>query len=183
MSKFSLNAEHSQPQSPPPSPSFPEPSHFAALAEKLQGTAQALLSFCRAMPQEQSPVQDGAGNNGAFAAAGSAADLEDGPACDEGDNPGASGETRCYHFSPLVLRQENELLDAQNVDDFHGLFYNAYTSLAGLTALMENIRAEAEIDGSIVHILARELKRTEDLLFQIHDAYSTVCLVEQPATA
>ena len=38
--------------------------------------------------------------------------------------------------------------------------------------------AEAEIDGAVIHILARELKRVEDLLFKIQDTYSTVELVE-----
>ena len=47
---------------------------------------------------------------------------------------------------------------------------------------MEHVEAEAAIDGVVVHILARELKRTENLIFRIQDAYSTVERLAMPET-
>ncbi len=135
---------------------------FTTLAAMLQSTAEALLSVRLAQldtcPEDTTSEHDKIGESGSY-----------GP---------DSGEIRNLHFSPLALRQEQELLEEQEVDDFRGLLFNAYTSLVGFTSLMENVEAEAEFDGVVIHILAREFKRTERLLYKMQDAYSTVELVE-----
>lgn len=87
-------------------------------------------------------------------------------------------EIRCYRFSPLAIRCEQELFKDQEAESLREVLFNASSSVTAFTALLEQIDAEAELEGVVVHILARELKRVENLLFKIQDAYSTVELVE-----
>lgn len=87
-------------------------------------------------------------------------------------------EIRCYRFSPLAIRCEQELFEDQEAESLREVLFNASSSVTVFTALLEQIDAEAELEGVVVHILARELKRVENLLFKIQDAYSTVELVE-----
>ena len=87
-------------------------------------------------------------------------------------------EMRTYRFSALALRCERELLQEHKARDLRELVFYACSSLTAFTALLELINPEAEVDGAVVHIWARELKRVEDLLFKIQDACSTVELVE-----
>jgi len=87
-------------------------------------------------------------------------------------------EIRRYRFSSLAVRYERELLEEQDTGNFHGLLCNVADSLAAFTALMENVDAEADFDGKILHLLGRELGRISDLVFRMQDAYSTVELME-----
>ncbi|MFT4301345.1 MAG: glycosyl transferase [Desulfovibrio sp.] len=87
-------------------------------------------------------------------------------------------EIRCYRFSPLAVRCEQELFAEQQAKNLHDLFFKASSSITAFTALLEHIDAEAEVEGVVIHILARELRRVEDLLFKIQDTYSTVEPVE-----
>lgn len=87
-------------------------------------------------------------------------------------------EIRCYRFSPLALRCEQELFAEQQAKNLHELFFKASSSVTAFASLLEHIDAEAEVEGVVIHILARELRRVEDLLFKIQDTYSTVEPVE-----
>lgn len=87
-------------------------------------------------------------------------------------------EIRCYRFSPLAVRGEQELFADQQAKSMRELFFKASSSVTAFAALLEHIDAEAEVEGVVIHILARELRRVEDLLFRIQDTYSTVELVE-----
>ena len=60
-------------------------------------------------------------------------------------------EIRHYRFPPLAVRCEKELLEAEDAE---------------------------EMEGVVMHTLARELRRIGRLVFKIQDAYSTVELVE-----
>lgn len=83
------------------------------------------------------------------------------------------GELRCYYLCPFTLRNVNTLLEEEGVDSLQDLLGNIHTSLCGFTLLLENIQPEAELKGFVLHILARELKRIENLLLRVHDAYDT----------
>ena len=87
-------------------------------------------------------------------------------------------EIRCYRFSPLAVRCEQELFADQQAKSLKELFFKASSSVTAFAALLEHIDAEAEVEGAVIHILARELRRVENLLFKIQDAYSTVELVK-----
>ncbi len=90
----------------------------------------------------------------------------------------SADEIRCYRFSPLAVRCEQELFAEQQAKNLHELFFKASSSVTAFSSLLEHIDAEAEVEGVVIHILARELRRVEDLLFRIQDTYSTVELVE-----
>lgn len=88
------------------------------------------------------------------------------------------GEIRCYRFSPVAVRCEKTLLEEQEAADLRELLANASLSINAFTTLMELMDAEAKVDGVVIHILARELKRIDNMLFKLQDAYSTVEPVE-----
>jgi len=92
--------------------------------------------------------------------------------------PPTEEEIRCYRFNSLALQCERKLLEEQDVDDFHGLLCNALESLDIFTFLLENIDPDVQVEGTMIHLLARELRRVNDFVFRIGDAYSTVALVE-----
>ena len=162
MSRPSPNAQHSQPQNYPP-----DLPNVAALAEKLQETAQALLAFCKGNAAEQAePAKE------------ATATLSVGEQAEDDGNNGESGETRCYHFSPMTLRNERALLEKYDVEDFRGLLCEAHISFMGLTELMKNIEPEIKINSTVVYSLGCLLERASNLVFQIQDAYSTLELVE-----
>lgn len=94
------------------------------------------------------------------------------------NKPGSKNEIRCYRFSPLAIRMEQELLAARGAENLQGLLFEASSSLTAFTALLETMDEEAALEGFAVHILARELKRVENLLVKIQDVYSTVEPVE-----
>ena len=134
------------------------PAGPAALAEKLQDIARDLLKFHQTTNDfsEEYIHADSAEQN----------DEEEGLTSEK-------GEMRCYYLCPFTLRNVNTLLEEEGADDWPDLLYNAYTSLHGFTLLLENIQPEAELKGFVLHILARELKRIENLLLRIQDAYGT----------
>jgi len=123
---------------------------FTAIAAMLNEAAQALLNLSNPPEAEGEPE----------------------------DEPTSTDEIRCYRFSPLAIRCEQELFEDQEAESLREVLFNASSSVTAFTALLEQIDAEAELEGVVVHILARELKRVENLLFKIQDAYSTVELVE-----
>ncbi len=85
---------------------------------------------------------------------------------------------RCYRFPELAIRCEREIFEEQGVETLQEVLYNASSSLKAFTALLEKIDPEAKLEGVVAHILARELRRVEDLLFRLEDAYSSVEPVE-----
>ncbi|WP_308775972.1 glycosyl transferase [uncultured Bilophila sp.] len=92
--------------------------------------------------------------------------------------PPPQDEIRCYRFSPVAVRCEKALLEEQEAADLRELLANASLSINAFTTLMELMDAEAKVDGVVIHILARELKRIDNMLFKLQDAYSTVEPVE-----
>jgi len=134
----------SKPLPHPSVPSSPSPD-LTAIAAMLNEAAQALLNVSR--PSE---------------------------AADVAEEARSGDEIRCYRFSPLAIRGEQELFDEQGAEDLREILSNAASSIMAFTVLLERIDAEAELEGVVVHILARELKRVENLLFKIQDTYSTV---------
>lgn len=90
----------------------------------------------------------------------------------------SQGEIRCYHFSPVAVRCEKALLEEQQAANLRELLANASLSINAFATLMELMDAEAKVDGVEIHILARELKRIDNMLFKLQDAYSTVEPVE-----
>ncbi|EFL85994.2 hypothetical protein HMPREF1022_00058 [Desulfovibrio sp. 6_1_46AFAA] len=131
------------------SPQLPSPD-LAAIAAMLTEAAQALLNLSNPPKAEGEPEEE----------------------------PTPTDEIRCYRFSPLAIRCEQELFEDQEAGSLREVLFNASSSVTAFTALLEQIDAEAELEGVVVHILARELKRVENLLFKIQDAYSTVELVD-----
>lgn len=87
-------------------------------------------------------------------------------------------EIRHYRFSPLALRCEKELLEAEDAEEMRELLFRAFSSLETFADLLELMNPEAKVDGVVMHTLARELRRIGKLVFRIQDAYSTVELVE-----
>lgn len=130
------------------SPTSPSPD-LASIAAMLQEAAQALLRS--GVPREKPSLE-----------------LEDQP----------QEEIRCYRFSPLAQRCEKQLLEEQNAEGLRELLFIASLSVNAFTSLIELMDIEAQVDGVVMHILARELQRIGTLLFKIQDAYSTVELVE-----
>ena len=120
----SQNASHSQSSSP----GFPAPCSdsllpdFASLAATLHSVAQALLRHCG----EGVPSAPKGPEVAPFDAASPGTTFPGGTFLPPKD----PGEIRSYLFSPLALRQECELLEEQEADDFRGLLFNAYSALA-----------------------------------------------------
>lgn len=133
----------------PSSPSLQSPD-LTAIAAMLNEAAQALLNLSDPLKAEDEPEEEAIPQD----------------------------EIRCYRFSPLAVRCEQELFEDQGAENLREVLFNASSSVIAFTALLEQIDAGAELEGVVVHILARELKRVENLLFKIQDAYSTVELVE-----
>lgn len=123
---------------------------FTAIATMLTEAAQALLNLSGPAKAEGEPEEEAVPQD----------------------------EIRCYRFSPLAIRSEQELFEDQEAESLREVLFNASSSITAFTALLELMDAEAELEGVVVHILARELKRVENLLFKIQDTYSTVELVE-----
>lgn len=135
------------------------PAGPAALAEKLQDIARDLLKFHHIA--------------GHFAKEYTRPDI--GSYDDEAESVAAEkGEVHCYYLCPFTLRNINTLLEEEGANDWCDLLRNAYNSLHGFTTLLENTQPEAEFKGFVLHILARELKRIENMLLRIYDAYDTV---------
>ena len=94
-------------------------------------------------------------------------------------HPEDPGETRCYHFSPLSLQQEQELLEEYKVEDFRGLLFEAHLPLSGMVELMKNIELETSINSSAIYSLGCLLERISSLIFKMQDAYSTLERVKE----
>ena len=87
-------------------------------------------------------------------------------------------EIRCYRFDAMALEGERNLLEEQDADNLLELLGNISGSLEIFTFLLDNIDAAAEVRGDMLHLLAQELERVNDLIVRIGDAYSTVELVD-----
>ena len=133
------------------------PAGQAALAEKLQDIARDLLKFHHA-------------NNASTENRSIDLTAHD----DEQEGlTSENGEVHCYYLCPYTLRNVRTLLQEEDASDWQDLLCNIYTSLHGFNTLLENIQPEADLKGFVLHFLARELKRIENLLLSIQDAYGT----------
>ena len=93
-------------------------------------------------------------------------------------NPDEEEEIRKYCFSALALRIERNLLKEQGVDDIHGLLCRAADSIAAFNILVKNLDQDAKIEGAMLHLVAEELQRVYDLVFDIQELFSAVDPVE-----
>ena len=160
MSHLSPNAPHSQALSSDSSP-FPD---SAALAATLQAVAQALL--CHGEQVFPSASKEG----GAFLSGGSASARAENV-----------GETRCYYFSPSVVRHERELLKKYHAEDFRGLIAQTHVLLVGLVKLMKSVHPDARMRGHVVASLGSVLEQASSLVLRMQNVYDRVELVEAPA--
>lgn len=162
MSNHSPNATHSQPQNLPPSPNRTE---LAALAQKLQETAQALFMLCGEAPPAGNETERGMPNGSGT------------PLSKNGDF-GAAGETRSYYFSPSTLQHERELLEKYRAKDFHDLLDQAHIHLVGLVKLMKSVHSDVRVRGYVISSLGCLLEQTSALLLRMRNLYAKVGLVE-----
>ena len=87
-------------------------------------------------------------------------------------------EVRCYRFPALAIQCEQELFKDQGVETLQEVLFNASSSIKAFAALLEEIDADAHLEGMALHMMGRELNRVGKVLFKIQDAYSTVELVK-----
>lgn len=129
--------------------SRPQLPDFAALAEKLQETAQALLAVC----QNQ-------GNHD---------DSDESKVCPES----AAGdlkppfEIRSYEIPDYILRDEQDLLKKTNAHDLHDALNKVYAHINSIVSLMQQYAADEEMSGVIVNDLAEVLSVPLDWLEQL----------------
>lgn len=81
-------------------------------------------------------------------------------------------------FSFLAINCEQKLLEEQNVDDFKGLLCNPIHLYLLLPPFLNIVDSESTVEGHVLHLLTEQLKHTENLLFKMQDAYSTVQLIK-----
>lgn len=112
---------------------------LAALAEKLQEAAQALLAVC----QNQ----------------GDHDDSDESEACPESpaDDLKPPFEIRSYEIPDYILRDEQDLLAKTNAHDLHDALNKVYGHINSVVHLMQQYSAEEEMDGLIVNDLAEVL--------------------------
>lgn len=162
MSTSFPNATHSQPQNFSPSPNHTE---LAALAQKLQETAQALFMCCGEAPPAGSETESGMPNGSGK------------PFSKDGGFK-AVGETRSYYFSPSTLQHERELLEKYRAKDFHDLLDQAHIHLVGLVKVMKSVHSEVRVRGYVISSLGCLLEQTSALLLRMRNLYAKVGLVE-----
>lgn len=149
---------------PSPDASHPLPHSFdssppdsAALAAALHSVAQALLSHSTTNPAPNQPQQTAP------------------------ETLHQQGETRCYYFSPSVLRHERELLHKYRAEDFRGLIAETHTLLVGLVRLMRSVHPDARLRGYVFSSLGCLLEQAVNLTQRMQNVYSRVELAEKPA--
>ena len=122
---------------------------FAALAEKLQETAQALLAVC----QNQGEHDD-------------SYDSEVSPESPPGDLK-PPFEIRSYEIPHYILRDEQDLLKKTNAHDLHDALNKVYAHINSIVSLMQQYAADEEMSGVIVNDLAEVLSVPLDWLEQL----------------
>lgn len=98
-----------------PSPQLPD---FAALAEKLQETAQALLAVCYVQGDHD--------------------DSNESKVCSESANDDLKPpvEIRSYEIPHYILRDEQDLLKKTNAHDLHDALNKVYAHINSIVSLM-----------------------------------------------
>lgn len=136
----------SQPVSAYRLPSNPPLPDFAALAEKLQETAQALLAVCQ--------------NQGGYD------DSDESEVCTKSpaDDLKPPFEIRSYEIPDYSLRDEQDLLKKTNAHDLHDALNKIYGHINSIAHLMHQYAAEEEMSGVIVNDLAEVLSVPLDWL-------------------
>lgn len=114
-------------------------SDLATIAETLNQTAKALRAFSHIPPTEKVVHRE------------------------------ATGETRCYYFSPAMLKHERELLQRYRADDFNGLLAEAHNLLAGLVKVMKSTHPDARLRGRSVSSLGLLLEQVSSLLVRMRN--------------
>ena len=122
----------------------PQSSDLTALAALLTEAAQTLTTFSGTQPLEKTKYTT------------------------------MTGETRCYHLSPAMLKHERELLQRYRVDDFNGLLVEAHTHLAGLVKVMKSTHPDARLRGRSVSSLGSLLEQVSSLLVRMCNVYEKV---------
>ena len=156
MSNPSPNAPHSLPQSP----SLPD---FTALAEKLQETAQALLTFCQPAASPENVVIDDTN--------------------DESTSPEKPPyQIRSYQLPGFILEEERKMLKEYKADDWKELFGKAHEQLYTTAMLMQRVPAEEEIDGFSVQLIAGNLMMPLGMLSRLCSLIADFRLVHELGT-
>lgn len=127
-----------------PSTQSSQSSDLAAIAETLNQAAKTLMAFSDIPPTEKVV------------------------------HPEATGETRCYYFSPAMLKHERELLQRYRADDFNGLLAEAHNLLAGLVKVMKSTHPDARLRGRSVSSLGLLLEQVSSLLVRMRNLYEKV---------
>jgi hypothetical protein len=142
MSSSLPNAEHSQPQSFPPSPGLPDFTELASLIEKLEEAAKRLAAFCQQSQQAENPSAEPNGRD----------------ADEESTRPEpAACETRCYRLPGYILDAEREMLEFWKAEDWQELFNKAHDQIYATVLLMERVPAEEKIDGFSIALIVESL--------------------------
>lgn len=169
MSIPSPNAEHSPPQSLPPSPGLPdltELAELAALTEHLQEAVNALTAFRRRFQRaEDSGLSPAPGNQDAAEASAAPAHGSvtpeaaiPAPSAPESAAPQSSPrETRCYELPGNILEEEREMLEFHGAANWQELLNKAHDRIYATVLLMERVPAEEEIDGFSITLIAENL--------------------------
>lgn len=132
----SQNVPHSPSQSP--SQNF---SDLSSLAEKLQATAQALLSVCH--------------NSGGYAGSGESEVPRESASRDKDIEP--PYEIRSYQIPEYILRGEQVLLKASDAADLLELLNKVYDHTSCIVTLMKHIDPEEEVRGFHLNKIAETL--------------------------
>lgn len=126
--------------------SSPQLPDFAALAEKLQETAQALLAVC----QNQGDHDDS--DESEVRPESTVNDLK------------PPFEIRSYEIPDYILRDEQDLLKKTNAHDLHDALNKVYGHLNSIAHLMQQYASDEEMSGVIVNDLAEVLSVPLDWL-------------------
>ena len=99
------------------------------------------------------------------------------PSSPSPQQPDDEGEERCYYFPPQALSYEQTLFKKYDAESFQDLLLKAHDSVWGLVEIMKNIEREADINSSAIFSLGCLLEHVAKLIFEIHDAYSSIELL------
>ena len=158
MSDLSPNATSSQPQNFLTTPGLSDLTELAALAEKLQESAQSLLTFCRQLQPEDGHSADG----------------------ETASSAPAAGEARCYQLPGYILDEERDMLVFYKAGNWQELFAKAYEQFYATIMLMEHVAAEDEFDGFSLNLIAGNLTNPLNMLGKLCSLIADFHLVDGP---
>lgn len=118
-----------------------------SLIRALQAVTQALLALGEGSRPTDAKPGAAAASNGA------------GQAC-----PHRAGETRRFHLSASLARQEKELLRDAHARTVTELLAKVHADFSTIVGLMKHLDQEAEFSGFAIQMLAEQFEHSLDLL-------------------